>query len=139
MARTALVNLDIEGARKLIEALDKAGFPVGSAFWFYNPDSEEWRLFISSPEVDKKGPLRAYKTIQPVLKQLPEVTFGIDNIAAVGTKAPLVSLMRSAIKTGPGTSGIRLTRNVINGTLIEDAYVYRLQQDQGRASRSSRQ
>jgi len=41
-------------------------------------------------------------------------------------KAPLYVLLRSAISTGPGLSGIRFSRNVINGQLIEDAYLYRI-------------
>ena len=127
MARTALVDLDIEGGRKLIEALDADGFPVQSAFWYYDSEPEEWRLVISSPDVDKKGPLRAYGPIQRVLRQVQLDTFGVDNIAAVSTKDPLVSLLRSAIATGPGISGIRFTRNTINGREIEDVYIYRLQ------------
>ena len=39
--------------------------------------------------------------------------------------APVVALLRTAIRTGPGISGIRFKNNVIDGTLIEDAYIYR--------------
>jgi hypothetical protein len=38
----------------------------------------------------------------------------------------LVQLLRPVIGTGPGICGIRLTQNVIDGVLIEDAYIYRL-------------
>jgi hypothetical protein len=39
---------------------------------------------------------------------------------------PLVLLLRKAIVTGPGISGIRFTSNSVNGTFIDDAYIYRL-------------
>jgi hypothetical protein len=39
---------------------------------------------------------------------------------------PLLKLLRIAIKTGPGISNIRFSRNTINGVIIEDAYIYRL-------------
>jgi hypothetical protein len=39
----------------------------------------------------------------------------------------MLSLLRVAISTGPGISGIRFTHNTINNVLIEDAYIYRLE------------
>jgi hypothetical protein len=38
----------------------------------------------------------------------------------------IVTLLKKALKTDPGISRIRFTGNVINGTLIEDALIYRL-------------
>jgi hypothetical protein len=38
----------------------------------------------------------------------------------------MITLLRVALRTGPGIGGIRFSSNVINGTLIEDAYIYRL-------------
>ena len=40
--------------------------------------------------------------------------------------APLIGLLRQLIVTGPGIHGIRLSRNVVNGAMIEDAYIYRM-------------
>jgi hypothetical protein len=38
----------------------------------------------------------------------------------------MVASLRSAVRTRPGIDGIRVTNNVINGLVIEDAYIYRL-------------
>ena len=38
----------------------------------------------------------------------------------------MVRLLRKVIKTGRKVSGIRFTNNVINGTVIDDAYIYLL-------------
>ena len=127
MARTVVVDFDIDGGRRLIEALDAAGFIVESALWFLNLESEEWRLVISSPVVDKLGPLKAYQTIRPVLTGLPGVGFRLDNIAAVGTKNPLVKGLRSTWHTEPGLRPLRISRTTTTtGVPIEDAYIYRL-------------
>ena len=127
MARTLVVELDVEGGRKLIEALDEAGFVVQSALWFLAPDADEWRLIISTPVVDKSGPLKAYEGIQNALHSLPGVAIRLDYIAAVGIKHPVVTSLRTAIKTGPALDGLRLARSLIHGTYFEDSYIYRVQ------------
>jgi hypothetical protein len=45
----------------------------------------------------------------------------------VSPKHPLLQLLKGAIQTGPGINGIRFSRNMINGTYIDDAFIYRLQ------------
>ncbi|NIV68021.1 hypothetical protein GWN43_04130 [Candidatus Bathyarchaeota archaeon] len=47
-------------------------------------------------------------------------------ISVISTEHDLVKLLRAAIHTGPGISGIRFTGNVINGVFIDDAYIYRM-------------
>jgi len=37
-----------------------------------------------------------------------------------------VSVLKKALRVEPGARGIRFSQNVIDGVLIEDAYVYRL-------------
>ena len=126
MVREALVEADIEGGARLLEGLDEAGYPVAAAFWLYDSRPEEWRLYVASSVVAKEGPRKAYERIQSVMGKVSDVGFRLDNIAAVATNDSFVKLLQQAIHTGPGISGIRFTGNVINGTLIEDAYIYRL-------------
>jgi len=127
MDKTILVEKDIQEGKELIEALDKAGFQVQAAMWFYFTDSDEWRLLIASPLVEENGPKKAYSFIQSVLTQLsPPTAISLKDISTLRPEHHLISLLRVAIHTGPGISGIRFTRNVINNTLIEDAYIYRM-------------
>jgi len=52
--------------------------------------------------------------------------FAPGDITVVKDNDPLVVLLRKAISTGLGISGVRFTNNSINGTFIDDAYIYRL-------------
>jgi hypothetical protein len=127
MDTTILVEKGIREGKGLIEALDKEGFQVEAAIWFYFTDSGEWRLLIASPFVEKDGPKKAYSFIGSVLAKLaPPYEISLKDISVVSPKHHLITLLRKAIRTGPGLSGIRFTRNVINNTLIEDAYIYRI-------------
>lgn len=127
MVKTVLVEKDIEEGKRLIEELDKAGFKVQAALWLYMSDSDEWRLLIASPYVEKEGPKRSYNFIQTVLARIsPPLEVSLRNISVLSPSHNLIKLIRLAIRTGPGISGIRFARSVINNTLIEDAYIYRI-------------
>jgi len=127
MDKTSLVEKDIEEAKRLIKALDESQFEVKAALWFYLIDSDEWRLLIASPFVEENGPKRAYNFIQRELARMsPSSKISLKEISVLSPQDDLINLLRKAIRTGPGISGIRFTRNVIDNRFIEDAYIYRL-------------
>jgi len=127
MATTVLVERDIQEGKDLIEALDKTEFKVDASLWFYSSDSDEWRLLIASPFVEENGPRKSYGFIRSVLAQpSPPSGISLKNVSVLSPKNQLIKLLKTAISTGPDIAGIRFTRNVINNTLIEDAYIYRI-------------
>ncbi len=127
MVKEALVEKNIEEGKRLIEELDGKNFKVQAALWFYSADSDEWRLLIASPFVEKNGPKKSYNFIQAVLSRLsPSAEISLKDISVLSPSNDLIKLLRSAFRTGSGISGIRFTRNVINNTMIEDAYIYRI-------------
>ena len=127
MDKTALVEWDIQDGKDLIEALDKTEFKVDASLWFYSSDSDEWRLLIASPFVEENGPRKSYGFIRSVLTQpSPPSGISLKNVSVLSPKNQLIKLLKTAISTGPDMAGIRFTRNVINNTLIEDAYINRI-------------
>jgi len=100
-----------------------------AAFWFYFPDLQRWKLVLAEVKLGSTGPREIYSRIQEVLSQFTQELkdLSLDSITLAKPDAPIVSLLRVAIKTGPAITGIRFTNNVINGVVIEDAYIYRLQ------------
>ncbi len=126
MVGTTLVKEWIEAGKRLTEALDKAKLQVVASLWFYDPDSDGWRLIIASPLVDQEGPLEAYRAIQKVLGALDQKDLSLSDISVVSPNHDLVKLLRNAIHTGKDISEIRFARNRINDQFIEDSYIYRL-------------
>jgi hypothetical protein len=112
----------------LVAALDRRKLFVKAALWLFLPEERAWRLVVASPEVRLLGPKAVYRKIRAAVNSLPAgvLHVGIKDVSVVDDRAPLVELLRRALVTGPGISGIRFTRNVINGQMIEDAYIYRL-------------
>jgi hypothetical protein len=127
MDKTVLVDKTIKEGEKLIEVLDNTQFDVRAAMWFYSTENDEWRFIVASPFVDLNGPKKTYEFIQKELKNLPE-DFGIPlkSITVLSPQNELIRLIRIAIRTNKGISGIRFTKNVINSVFVEDVYIYRI-------------
>ena len=128
MVETQLTPQLISDGAALIGGLDQAGVSPDAAFWFYFPDIKAWKLILSEVKVGPEGPRGVYRQIQKAMSSLSDQlsSLTLTDVAVAKPDAPLITLLRQVVSTGPGISGMRFTNNVINGTLIEDAYIYRL-------------
>jgi hypothetical protein len=142
MVKTSLVERDIEDGKRFLEALKEPAvvtigrrrvidlpashFRVRAAFWLYLPESQEWRLVIATPLVDEQGPQATYRDIRAVLAANLALNLSLQNISAVSPKDPLAKALSKALSSEPGAVSMRFTRSALNGTYVEDAYVYRL-------------
>jgi hypothetical protein len=118
----------ISAGAELTRRLDKAQFIVSASLWYYIAESNTWRFIIASPEVRTHGLKKAYKQVQSIVATVADdqLKIPLKDITVVDSKDPLISLLKGAIKTEAGISGIRFSQNMINSVFIEDVYIYRL-------------
>lgn len=122
-----MTEMLINAGATLVRKLDERGSAPDAAFWLYSPDQQVWKLVLVDVKVGKIGPREAYREVQETLADTPEIrALTLDDVSIAKPDSPILKLLRTAIHTGPSISGIRFKNNVINGTLIEDAYIYRL-------------
>lgn len=131
MAEEALVSGTltdpmIAAGESLIRYLDEVHFLVDAAFWMRSQESDLWRLVIASPEVKSAGPRKAYRRLQGYLNKVEARDLSLASITLLDSTDPLLQLLRTAITTGPGISGIRFTGNAINGVSFPDSFIYRV-------------
>lgn len=128
MVETILTKEMIEMGRVLVRKLDEQGVSPAAALWLYFPEEQQWKLVIAELTVGTLGPKIIYRKIQQILAVSSDELSGLslDDVTLARPDAPIIVLLRVAIRTGPGISGIRFKNNAINGTLIEDAYIYRM-------------
>lgn len=127
MVEANLTEEMISKGASLLRRLDASGVKPDAVFWLYSPEVEKWKLIIAEVKVGPRGPKAVYKFIQRILRQLPpDKRLSLDDISVVKPNVRIVHLLRQAVRVGPGVAGIRFKNNVINGTLIRDAYVYRV-------------
>jgi hypothetical protein len=123
-----VTNLDdklIKDGEKLLKQLDTDCIFVDAILWFYFSETQKWKLLVSLPGIINRGPKIAYHTIQEALSRI-SVTFSLDDVVVVQPDDPILKLLKIAITTSDGISGIRFSNNVVNGQLIQDAYIYRM-------------
>ena len=128
VVRNELTDAMVSAGRALIETLDARGWPVTASLWFFFSDEERWKLIIASPVVVEKGPREAYQEIRDAMLEIPaqEVHINLQDILVTDPEDSRLQVMRGAMGSGSGSSQMRFTQHVLNGTFIEDALVYRL-------------
>ncbi|WP_300670806.1 hypothetical protein [Desulfoluna sp.] len=118
------------GAR-LVQRLDDTAADVAAAFWFYSSENRSWRLMIASQKVEFDGPRKYYKRILDANKEAGETesVVALEDTEVTDTSASIVQVLKHAVSTGPGISGLRFSRNTVQGMFIDDVYVYRMNID----------
>jgi len=118
----------IDAGARLVEKLDKHGLAPDAAFWLYSAEEQAWKLLLVEVALAKKGPKAAYSEVQKILAKDGKefLHLRLEDLVIEKPNAPIVELIRKAVRTGPRVSGLRFKNNVIDGTLVEDAYIYRV-------------
>jgi hypothetical protein len=125
MATTALVDKSsIDLGRKVIAALSWAGIPITVGLWAFASESEEWQLTIATPLVDELGPLAAYGKVQKALQKA-----GVEDefpLRRIFLRSPGDRVLRLLQKESRalGHEDYRLVNASIEGSFVEDAYLY---------------
>ncbi|MCA9233154.1 MAG: hypothetical protein KDA57_21080 [Planctomycetales bacterium] len=128
MVESVLNEKLIEDGRSLVQSLDDSGIDVQGALWFYFSEQSLWRLLIETPMVESAGPRDTYSKIQSSLSKLKKQgnSLSLDEVALAKPEADLLKLLRLMVSTDSGLHSMRFSNNMINGQLIEDAFIYRL-------------
>ena len=123
-----LVGNKIEEGRRLIEALEKSGLSPKTAFWYYAPKQEEWRLAMSMPMVDRIGTLRAYEKIDAIMKKVrPPLEMYIADLHLQESRSPLVKAVKGAVRfKKPVVDRFKSICRDAGLRYVQDAYIYRI-------------
>jgi len=128
MVGAALTPQLIEEGAELLQALDASGLTPDAAFWFYSSDINAWKLVLAEMRVGPDGPREVYKQVQRTLDALSDTikSFSLADVVVAKPDAAVVSVLKRALRVERNAGGVRFSQNVIDGVLIEDAYIYRL-------------
>ena len=116
----------IDAGRALIQKLDAARplIDVVGAFWYEQPESDLWKLGIAARQ--EASPRSFYARIQKLIDAEIEKGIVLDELVLMKPDAPLLKLLRTAVRTGRSISKIRFVGNSVNGVLLPDMLIYRV-------------
>jgi hypothetical protein len=121
MAKTALLDKYINDGRILIALLEKEGFPIDTAMWFYSEELDEWQLLIATPLVDEVGQRETLKRVQSVMRNEPTISLSLIDISILSPQGSLINAIKSTVRR---SKDVVLKGTVANGILVNDAYIY---------------
>lgn len=121
MAKTALVDKYINDGRLLISALDKEGFLIDTAMWFYSEELDDWQLVIATQLVDQIGLRETLRKAQSVLREMSTTSLSLSDISILSPHSSLINAIKSTVRR---SKDVVLKGTVADGILVNDAYVY---------------
>jgi hypothetical protein len=136
MDQNTMVNVNLAGGWRLIDALVGRNFKIDVAFWARLSGEDKWILYLASPEVDQRGLGWCYRLIHAILHDAQE--WGIDpfTVSVLEAGNPMaqaaVDLVKPKVATAPSTSpnpkpyrGITPFRGgSLAGIRVDGAYIY---------------
>jgi hypothetical protein len=121
MVKTSLVDKYINDGRILISALDKDGFLIDTAMWFYSEELDEWQLIVATPLVDQVGLRETLKRAQSIIREMTSISLSLSDISILSPHSNLINAIKSTVRR---SKDVILKGTVANGILVNDAYIY---------------
>jgi hypothetical protein len=126
VAPAALVNLDIENGKVVIDALDRVGKNPKVALWAKLPDYENWRLVLASDHFDQRSQLSGYSEIVDAMEKAGIPVHRQPSIFMRPMNNPMIQALRKVFASAKDTYGMRLGGQTFGDKYLEDAFVYRI-------------
>lgn len=121
MAKTALVDKYLNDGRMLVSALDRDGFLIDTAMWFYSDELDEWQLIVATPLVDQLGLREILRRVQSIIGNLTSISLSLSDISLLSPNSNLINDIKTTVRR---SRDVTLKGTVTNGILVNDAYIY---------------
>ena len=124
MVQSAMVmeNLVDEGQR-FIDRLKEDGFVVHEAFWVYDAEAEEWRLYLMTDPSDKGG-ASLYKAAERSLIAAQPRGFDMNSVAITYPTDPRAAAVRKFNAEHPSRIATNVRGQSVGGIYFDRAYIY---------------
>jgi len=126
MDKAALVSLDIERGREVLDALKRAKLKVSIALWVYSPEYEDWRLVLSARQFGSLDPRDAYRRLNDSLAAAGLTPDKTPPVLILPTTDSFIRELRQLFWKTKSVEGMRLGGQMIGDRFVQDAYVYRI-------------
>jgi len=126
MGQALLVNVDLEAGAEILRIMDRAGVKVSVAAWIVFDEYGDWRLLLSSRQLDAAGPGKASGLVFDALVAADFPVEKTPTILILPTTDPTVRALRRIFGKAKTVEGMRLGGQMIGKRWGEDAYVYRI-------------
>jgi hypothetical protein len=128
MGQALLVNVDLDADAEILRIMDRAGAKVSVAAWIVFDEYGDWRLLLSSRQLDAAGPGKG-KASGLVFDALVAADFPVEKtptILILPMADSTVRTLRRIFSKAKTVEGMRLGGQQFGNRWVEDGYVYRV-------------
>jgi hypothetical protein len=129
MGQALLVNIDLNTGAEVLRILDEAPVKVSVALWVHLEEYSNWRLLLSSRQLDAAGLLAAYGLVNDALDAAGFPFEKTPTILILPTTDTTVRALRRYFRKVKGMTveGTRIGGQQFGNRWVEDGFVYRVQ------------
>lgn len=102
-----------------------AQYPVATAFWYREPESADWRLFVASDKIDGEGLRDAYAEARRATNRLNDPDLDPLRLRLAGLWSPEAVAVLARYRNRAPTIPFRTGPDVLGNTPVEEAYFFR--------------
>lgn len=126
MDKTAMVSIDIDTGAELVDKLERAKVKLGVALWACLSEYGDWRLIVSSRQLDSLDLRDAYGLLHDSLAAAGITLERSPVIMILPMNDPFIRDLRRHFGKAKSVEGMRLGSQMFGDRFVEDAYVYRI-------------
>jgi hypothetical protein len=126
MDKAALVATDFTVGAEILKALDRSELLISVALWLHSPEYEDWRLVLSSRELDAAALAEAYGLVHDTLSAAGISLERTPALLILKMSDPFIRSLRRIFGKAKDVEGMRLGGQLVGDRFIEDAIVYRI-------------
>ena len=122
MDQATLVGPDVIVGNEAVAVLEQAHIKLVFAALVVFPEYSDWRLVLSSPNLDQTHLLKAHDKVAQALHG--HFSYTLPIIMILPTRDPFIKELRGTFGKSKSVLGMRLGGQTIGSRFISDAYLY---------------
>jgi hypothetical protein len=126
MDKASMVSIDIDTGLELVDKLEAAKVRLGVALRACLSEYGDWRLIVSSRQLDSLDLRDAYGVLHDSLDKAGIVPERAPAVMILPMNDPFVRDLRRHFAKAKSVEGMRLGCQVFGDRFVEEGYVYRI-------------
>ena len=138
MDTRSLVSVDdIQLGQQVLDALSAdAALRVHAVLWWFDETQQQWLYAVSTPVSEERGLQAAYLRIRKALESHDLLSrLPLDRVWVIDDRHPVLDLVRATFGEPQNSSYVSC---VVNGTLLPDLYIYKIEKRRSRPRKRSK-
>ncbi|MBK9334042.1 MAG: hypothetical protein IPM96_16960 [Ignavibacteria bacterium] len=122
--KTEFTDALYDSGKRVVECLDKEGFNYPVVLWI-NLEDKGWKLLFGIPGLKLIGHNDILNNIKKIISE-NDLDLSADKLSVIDSHDIFCIKLKRNIKTGNGIMNLRLSATKVNGMMVPETVIYRV-------------